>query len=66
MSSSLAVGAGRRKWTLSGKGRVAFVWARRRAQVRRFLHSSQASANELDRQSTIFGISRIVAAQKFV
>ena len=31
-----------------------------------FLHGSQASANELDRQSTIFGISRIVAAQKFV
>nr|WP_314372746.1 hypothetical protein [uncultured Campylobacter sp.] len=66
MSSSLAVGARGRKWTLSGKGCVTFAWARQRAQVRRFLHGSQASANELDRQSTIFGISRIVAAQKFV
>jgi len=34
---------------VNGKGRVAFAWARRRAQVRRFLHSSQASANKLDR-----------------
>jgi len=62
----LAIGASERKWTLSGKRRVAFAWARQRAQVRRFLHGSQTSANELDRQSTIFGISRIVAAQKFV
>nr|WP_315084357.1 hypothetical protein [uncultured Campylobacter sp.] len=66
MSSSLAVGASGRKWTLSGKGRVAFTWARRGAQVRYFLYGSQASANEFDRQGMLFGISRIVAAQKFV